>query len=118
MKTFDDGDDRIIGVAWTTKGKINLTISMWKDFNYNLTFHRIGGNPAIEYNDGTKVWYVNGKKHRTNGPAVIKSNGLMYWFINGIKISNIIIDQWLEENQITWPFSNENELAFKLRFIE
>ena len=31
--------------------------------------HRLNG-PAIEYADGYKAWYVNGRRHREDGPAV------------------------------------------------
>jgi len=32
---------------------------------------------------GDKVWLLNGKLHRTDGPAVEKPNGQKEWFING-----------------------------------
>ena len=35
------------------------------------------------YNDGTKVWYLNGKRHREDGPAIESSSGTKEWFING-----------------------------------
>ena len=35
------------------------------------------------YPDGTQVWYLNGKRHREDGPAVISPNGTQYWFLNG-----------------------------------
>ena len=44
--------------------------------------HRLDG-PAIEYLDGVKYWYLNGVQHREDGPAVELSNGTKKWFING-----------------------------------
>ena len=35
--------------------------------------------PAIE-NSLTKIWYVKGKRHRTDGPAYIHKHGLEQWF--------------------------------------
>ena len=35
------------------------------------------------YNDGTKFWYLNGKRHRTDGPAVEYTNGDKRWYHNG-----------------------------------
>ena len=32
---------------------------------------------------GTKRWYLNGKRHREDGPAVIYSNGDTIWYLNG-----------------------------------
>jgi len=44
--------------------------------------HREGG-PAIEWANGDKFWYINGKIHRTDGPAVEYANGSNLWYING-----------------------------------
>ena len=44
--------------------------------------HRIDG-PAIEGADGTKSWYFNGKLHRTDGPAVECSDGDKIWYLDG-----------------------------------
>jgi hypothetical protein len=48
--------------------------------------HRLDG-PAVEYADGDKWWYVDGKCHRLDGPAVEYSNGDKGWYINGESIS-------------------------------
>ena len=37
-------------------------------------------NPVIN-KKGTKVWYVNGKLHRINGPAVEHINGSESWWV-------------------------------------
>lgn len=39
--------------------------------------------PAVEYADGTKMWYANGKLHRENGPAVEQADGTKIWFDRG-----------------------------------
>jgi len=49
-------------------------------------FHRTDG-PAIEYNSGTKFWFIDRKKHREDGPAVDYANGLKSWYLNGIEYS-------------------------------
>ena len=43
--------------------------------------HREDG-PAIEYHDGTKYWYLNGGLHREDGPAVIYPDGVKKWYLN------------------------------------
>ena len=49
--------------------------------------------PAIEYTDGTKFWYQNGKCHRDNGlPACIFRSGAQYWDVNG---TTIRYDNWI-----------------------
>ncbi len=44
--------------------------------------HRLDG-PAIEYPNGDKEWYQNGKLHRVDGPAIEYANGNKYWCQNG-----------------------------------
>jgi hypothetical protein len=48
----------------------------------NGKLHREDG-PAIEYPNGDKWWYLNGKYHRTDGPAVEYANVYKAWWING-----------------------------------
>jgi hypothetical protein len=40
-------------------------------------------DPAVEYSDGTKYWYLNGEPHRENGPAIERSDGTKRWYLNG-----------------------------------
>tara|TARA_R110001599_G_scaffold148311_1_gene331960 strand:- start:42 stop:278 length:237 start_codon:yes stop_codon:yes gene_type:complete len=37
--------------------------------------------------DGSKSWYLNGKRHREDGPAIEYSNGSKYWFLNGKQVT-------------------------------
>lgn len=46
-------------------------------------YHRGNDFPAYIQNDGTQLWYLNGKLHRENNPAVIRSNGIVEWFQHG-----------------------------------
>jgi len=39
--------------------------------------------PAVEFADGRKEWWRNGKCHRTDGPAIIKANGEKVFYIEG-----------------------------------
>ena len=43
--------------------------------------HRNGDLPAVEWNNGDKVWFVHGKCHRTDGPAIELSNGTKSWYL-------------------------------------
>jgi len=37
--------------------------------------------PAVEYSDGTKTWWINGKRYRKNGlPAVECHTGTKIWY--------------------------------------
>lgn len=44
--------------------------------------HRTDG-PAVDRPDGSKYWYVNGKLHRTDGPAVMHTSGRNTWWVHG-----------------------------------
>jgi hypothetical protein len=46
--------------------------------------HREDG-PAIEYDSGTKAWWLNGKLHRDDGPAVEWKSGAKAWYLNGLE---------------------------------
>ena len=35
------------------------------------------------FNDGTKRWYLNGKRHREDGPAIEWIDGYKAWYLNG-----------------------------------
>ena len=45
--------------------------------------HNENGNPAIEFADGSKWWYLNGEVHREDGPAMEWENGDKSWWLNG-----------------------------------
>lgn len=43
---------------------------------------------GVEYtvtasNDGTRTWWVNGKRHRLDGPAYEGADGTRTWWVNG-----------------------------------
>lgn len=48
-------------------------------YNKKDQLHRLDG-PAVEYTDGSKVWYVEHKLHRLDGPAAEYASGDKYWF--------------------------------------
>ena len=50
-------------------------------YNEKGEYHRENG-PAVEYADGSKLWYINDKLHREDGPAEELYNDEMGWFIN------------------------------------
>ena len=41
------------------------------------------GSQVIEFRNGTKMWYLNGQRHRTDGPAVEWFDGGKEWWIDG-----------------------------------
>ena len=53
-----------------------------KEWFLNGKRHREDG-PAIERANGNKLWWLNGKLHRKDGPAVEHANGDKEWWLNG-----------------------------------
>jgi hypothetical protein len=51
-------------------------------YNEKNYLHRLDG-PAVEYADGGKDWWVEGKRHRLDGPAIERTNGHKEWFVQG-----------------------------------
>lgn len=65
-----------------TKGSDTETGTFYFSDRKCTILHREDG-PAIEYADGDKAWYLNGKMHRTDGPAVEYTSGTECWYIDG-----------------------------------
>jgi hypothetical protein len=62
-----------------------LTVTMdgvkeWR--NKNRQLHRYDG-PAVEYPNGTKIWYRYSKVHRDDGPAMEWADGTKAWYRKG-----------------------------------
>jgi len=56
--------------------------------------HREDG-PAVEWANGDKFWFLNGELHREDGPAFELSNGNKFWYF-GVKRA-----WWLNGKQVT-----------------
>ena len=48
--------------------------------------HREDG-PAFEGASGSKDWYLNGKRHREDGPAIEWADGSKAWYLNGVHLT-------------------------------
>jgi hypothetical protein len=58
----------------------------------NGDYHREDG-PAIEYVNGSRHWYIDGKCHREDGPAIEYSGGDKSWYLNGENYTKIKYNQ-------------------------
>ena len=68
-----------------------------KRWYQNGKLHRKDG-PAIELPDGSKEWYQNGKRHRIDGPAIEFPDGTKYWYVNGKNKTDWIAQQGISDN--------------------
>ncbi len=55
----------------------------WYRDSSHTIMHRIGG-PAAIFDSGKKVWIVNDKRHRDDGPALTWADGTYDWYLDGI----------------------------------
>jgi hypothetical protein len=67
---------------------IEYTVEVYDDgsryWYLNGKRHREDG-PAVEWPSGTRQWYLNDKRHREDGPAVQYANGTPEWWLNDVK---------------------------------
>ena len=49
--------------------------------------------PIDTRSNASKHWYVDGKRHRTDGPAIEWGDGTKFWYLNGKRLTEA---EWLE----------------------
>lgn len=96
--------------------------------NKHGDLHRLDG-PAIESNNGTKEWFVNGVRHRVDGPAVEYASGLKEWWFKGKRhrvggpavIRDDGSEQWWYEgglHRVDGPAAIEKPLGFEFFYFK
>jgi hypothetical protein len=65
---------------------------------------------------GDESWWVNGVRHRDDGPAFISANKHLSWRRHGEDIDREV-NEWMKENNISYPFTDEQKVLFKLTFF-
>ena len=68
------------------KPKVKVSANGTKEWYLNGKRHREDG-PANEYANGDKEWFLNGELHREDGPAIEDANGNKRWYLNGKRIN-------------------------------
>jgi hypothetical protein len=72
--------------------KVKVWPSGNKEWFLNGKKHREDG-PAVERANGAKEWWLNGKQHREDGPAIEYYDGYKAWFLNGQQLTED--EHWL-----------------------
>ena len=62
--------------------------------------------PAIEYADGTKIWYKNVTYHREDGPAIVWYDGRHSYYLNDQRYSK---EEYWEEIEKIKKTKEENK---------
>jgi hypothetical protein len=65
-----------------SKGNKHYFSDNYDSFIRMPIYHREDG-PAVEFTNGDKYWYINGKLHREDGPAMEFNDGRKGWYIKG-----------------------------------
>ena len=68
---------------------IEYVVKVWDnrtEWFLNGKRHREDG-PACEYAIGRKYWYKNGLLHREDGPACEYTSGRKYWYLKGVELT-------------------------------
>lgn len=72
----------------------------------NNLIHREKG-PAIECENGSKVWCLHGNKHREDGPAVMEANGILEYWIHGVQYTEEEFNFYLEKKELQKTLPND-----------
>ncbi len=82
---------------------------------------------VVEYDDGSKTWWLNGKYHREDGPACELADGSKFWYLNGkqhredgpaVEWPNGAKDWWLNDGCLFWLPQESNPFIFLEEFID
>jgi len=66
------------------------------------------------YPNGNKVWFLNGKYHREDGPAIELTSGRKEWYLNDEPVDpETIVDLWLAKNIYCIYNKETNSLKFE-----
>ena len=93
-----------------------------KSWYLNGERHRIDGPARIVYTPSgeTRVeyWYLNGEKHRTDGPAEIFYNNPREIIDTSWYLNGdeIYPEEWLKENGYKWPLTEDQQTDLLLTF--
>lgn len=78
-------------------------------------YHKQHG-PARIWGSGRQEWYERGRRHCTEGPAVTFTDGDHAWYVHGEDITRQV-EVWMCANNITLPFTPEQQAEFLLRWL-
>jgi len=88
--------------------KVKVYSNGAKHWYLNGWRHREDG-PAVEYSNGSKAWYLNGHLHREDGPAKDYSDGSKAWYLNNTEYTEKEFD--LKMNPVTVKELSVSEIS-------
>lgn len=85
------------------------------DEDFNQLTRENGGPSQIQHN--AIFWKKGWNYHRVDGPAIENDDGRKEWYINNKNITQAVT-KWLNDNQISYPFTPEEQTFFLITFGE
>jgi hypothetical protein len=78
--------------------------------------HRDNNKPAIVWDYGCE-WWVNGVRHREDGPAVHESPGTLTkkWFLNGVEYTEDAFNALKEKEQLDQTINEKQKTSIKIK---
>ena len=71
--------------------------------------HRLDG-PAYERTNGYKEWWVNGLRHRLDGPAILWPDGSYEWYVDGKKVDIMAVFGYVP----SVPLTEDEQMVLRL----
>ena len=78
---------------------VRVYVNGSKSWYLNGERHREDG-PALEWADGDKAWYQNGVLHREDGPAFEWADGYKAWWLNGKRLTEVEFNKRMNKSCI------------------
>jgi hypothetical protein len=78
----------------------------------------------VEYANGTKIWYKEGKRHREDGPAVEYADGEKRWWIEGkiygrLSLNDyVVLDHYQGNYNLMWYKLLDEDKVFEYPDIQ
>jgi len=98
-------------IEYTVKVNDNGT----KYWYLNGERHREDG-PACEWANGDKSWLLNGQHHREDGPAIEWGNGNKSWWLNGEELTEEQFNNRTQTKELTIE-QIEAKLGYKIKVV-
>ena len=77
--------------------------------------HREDG-PACEWADGSKFWYLNDQRHREDGPAIEFANGSKEWWLNDDELTEQEFNNRTKTKELNIE-QIEAKLGYKIKVV-
>ena len=100
-------------VSYLSESNKPVKTGIFKDSPGNR-WHKTKDGYRFESADGTKEWWVEGKRHRLDGPAVEYADGYKEWWVNGKKLTKKEIDVYVKQQQVKDIVSKNNQSGWEM----